>query len=127
MSAAAASACRSRYTHVFERQADGRWLIVAEHNSIPAAAGVHGPVGGRRCKADARAAGSGSTPPVDSDDAYLCHCRMCQRASGNVSLAMVGIEQADVTLERRARLVSQFTDRPAALLRHLRNVARISL
>lgn len=24
-----------RYTHVFERQADGRWLIVAEHNSIP--------------------------------------------------------------------------------------------
>ena len=24
-----------RYTHVFARQADGRWLIVAEHNSIP--------------------------------------------------------------------------------------------
>jgi uncharacterized protein (TIGR02246 family) len=24
-----------RYTHVFEKQADGRWLIVAEHNSIP--------------------------------------------------------------------------------------------
>jgi len=24
-----------RYTHVFERQPDGRWLIVAEHNSIP--------------------------------------------------------------------------------------------
>ena len=33
---------------------------------------------------------------VDSDGAYLCHCRMCQRASGNVSLAMVGIAQADV-------------------------------
>lgn len=33
---------------------------------------------------------------VASDDAYLCHCRMCQRASGNVSLAMVGIEQAAV-------------------------------
>ena len=30
------------------------------------------------------------------NDAYLCHCRMCQRASGNVSLAMVGVEQADV-------------------------------
>lgn len=29
--------------------------------------------------------------------AYLCHCRMCQRASGNVSLAMVGVAQADVT------------------------------
>ncbi len=25
---------------------------------------------------------------IDSDEAYLCHCRMCQRASGNVSLAM---------------------------------------
>lgn len=24
-----------RYTHVFEKQADGRWLIVAEHNSLP--------------------------------------------------------------------------------------------
>lgn len=33
---------------------------------------------------------------IESSDAYLCHCRMCQRASGNVSLAMVGIEQAQV-------------------------------
>ena len=33
---------------------------------------------------------------VEGTDAYLCHCRMCQRASGNVSLAMVGIEQAAV-------------------------------
>ena len=33
---------------------------------------------------------------IDSDEAYLCHCRMCQRASGNVSLAMVGVAQADV-------------------------------
>lgn len=24
-----------RYTHVFQRQSDGRWLIVNEHNSIP--------------------------------------------------------------------------------------------
>ena len=34
---------------------------------------------------------------VDSNDAYLCHCRMCQRASGNVSLAMVGIVLAKVS------------------------------
>ena len=33
---------------------------------------------------------------IDSDEAYLCHCRMCQRASGNVSLAMVGLPQSDV-------------------------------
>ncbi|MDQ3077978.1 MAG: SgcJ/EcaC family oxidoreductase [Pseudomonadota bacterium] len=25
----------NRYTHVFQRQADGRWLIVSEHNSLP--------------------------------------------------------------------------------------------
>ena len=36
---------------------------------------------------------------VDSDDAYLCHCRMCQRASGNVSLAMKGISRKRVTWE----------------------------
>lgn len=33
---------------------------------------------------------------VESFDAYLCHCRMCQRASGNVSLAMFNLPQADV-------------------------------
>jgi len=33
---------------------------------------------------------------VDSDEAYLCHCRMCQRASGNVSLAMKNVDQSDV-------------------------------
>ena len=33
---------------------------------------------------------------IDSDEAYLCHCRMCQRASGNVSLAMKNVPQSDV-------------------------------
>ena len=33
---------------------------------------------------------------VDTTDAYLCHCRMCQRASGNVSLAMLNVPQASV-------------------------------
>jgi hypothetical protein len=33
---------------------------------------------------------------IDSDEAYLCHCRMCQRASGNVSLAMVNVPQTAV-------------------------------
>ena len=37
---------------------------------------------------------------VENDDAYLCHCRMCQRASGNVSLAMKGVRKADVRFER---------------------------
>jgi len=36
------------------------------------------------------------TARVESDDAYLCHCRMCQRASGNVSLAMTNVKIADV-------------------------------
>ena len=37
------------------------------------------------------------TAQIDSNEAYLCHCRMCQRASGNVSLAMVGVAQSAVT------------------------------
>ncbi len=37
---------------------------------------------------------------VATDDAYLCHCRMCQRASGNVSLAMKNVKKADVRWER---------------------------
>ncbi len=33
---------------------------------------------------------------VDSDDAYLCHCRMCQRATGSVSIAFKNLKKADV-------------------------------
>jgi hypothetical protein len=40
------------------------------------------------------------TAQVADNDAYLCHCRMCQRASGNVSLAMKNVKQADVQWER---------------------------
>lgn len=36
---------------------------------------------------------------VDSDDAYLCHCRMCQRATGSVSIAFVNVKQAVVQWE----------------------------
>jgi hypothetical protein len=37
---------------------------------------------------------------VDNDDAYLCHCRMCQRATGSVSIAFKGVKQADLRWER---------------------------
>ena len=37
---------------------------------------------------------------VGDDEAYLCHCRMCQRASGNVSLAMKNVKKVDVRWER---------------------------
>jgi len=37
---------------------------------------------------------------VDSDDAYLCHCRMCQRATGSVSIAFKGIRKDAVTWQR---------------------------
>ena len=33
---------------------------------------------------------------IEDHDAYLCHCRMCQRSSGNVSLAMKGVKRAHV-------------------------------
>ena len=40
------------------------------------------------------------TARVENDEAYLCHCRMCQRASGNVSLAFKNVKKADVSWSR---------------------------
>lgn len=34
---------------------------------------------------------------VEDFDAYLCHCRMCQRATGGVSIAFKGVRRADIT------------------------------
>jgi len=31
---------------------------------------------------------------VENNDAYLCHCRMCQRATGSVSIAFKNLPQA---------------------------------
>ena len=33
---------------------------------------------------------------IENDEAYLCHCRMCQRATGSVSIAFKHVKQADV-------------------------------
>jgi hypothetical protein len=33
---------------------------------------------------------------VHDGEAYLCHCRMCQRATGSVSIAFKNVKQADV-------------------------------
>lgn len=33
---------------------------------------------------------------VDDDEAYLCHCRMCQRATGSVSIAFKTLPQSAV-------------------------------
>jgi len=33
---------------------------------------------------------------IDNDDAYLCHCRMCQRATGSVSIAFKNMKKTDV-------------------------------
>lgn len=36
------------------------------------------------------------TAHIVSDDAYLCHCRMCQRATGGVSIAFVNLPKANL-------------------------------
>jgi hypothetical protein len=36
---------------------------------------------------------------VADDDAYLCHCRMCQKATGGVSIAFKQVKKADVAWE----------------------------
>jgi hypothetical protein len=37
---------------------------------------------------------------VSDDEAYLCHCRMCQRATGSVSIAFKNVKESDVAWER---------------------------
>jgi hypothetical protein len=41
------------------------------------------------------------TATVDDADAYLCHCRMCQRATGSLSIAFKSMNQADVEWSRQ--------------------------
>ena len=36
------------------------------------------------------------TADIADGDAYLCHCRMCQRATGSVSIAFKNLKQAAV-------------------------------
>ena len=36
---------------------------------------------------------------IPSDEAYLCHCRMCQRATGGVSIAFVNLKKAALRWE----------------------------
>jgi hypothetical protein len=36
---------------------------------------------------------------IEDDDAYLCHCRMCQRWSGGVSVAFKNVRVADLHWE----------------------------
>ena len=40
------------------------------------------------------------TAQVADNEAYLCHCRMCQRATGGVSIAFKNLAKADVAWER---------------------------
>jgi hypothetical protein len=39
------------------------------------------------------------TVRIANDDAYLCHCRMCQKATGGVSIAFKQVLKADVAWE----------------------------
>ena len=36
------------------------------------------------------------TATISDDEAYLCHCRMCQRATGSISIAFKNVMQSDV-------------------------------
>ena len=45
------------------------------------------------------------TAQVENDEAYLCHCRMCQRATGSISIAFKNVQEGGRGLGRRAGLV----------------------
>jgi hypothetical protein len=36
---------------------------------------------------------------IENDEAYLCHCRMCQRATGSISIAFKNVPKADIVWE----------------------------
>lgn len=36
---------------------------------------------------------------LQSRDAYFCHCRMCQRAGGNIAMAFVGLPRSAIAWE----------------------------
>ena len=38
---------------------------------------------------------------IDDNDAYLCHCRMCQRATGGVSIAFKNVAKAGLAWTTR--------------------------
>ena len=40
------------------------------------------------------------TAEIENFDAYLCHCRMCQRATGGVAAIFFGVPKAAVMWER---------------------------
>jgi hypothetical protein len=40
------------------------------------------------------------TANIENHDAYLCHCRMCQRSTGSLSIAFKGVKRADVVWDR---------------------------
>ena len=36
------------------------------------------------------------TAMIHDQDAYLCHCRMCQRATGSISIAFKNVRQSEI-------------------------------
>jgi hypothetical protein len=49
---------------------------------------------------------------IENDDAYLCHCRMCQKATGGVSIAFKQVKKADVEWTREPE---QYHSSPIAM------------
>ena len=46
------------------------------------------------------------TVEIDGFDAYLCHCRMCQRATGNVSIAFKNVEKVKLDWSRETEYLA---------------------
>ncbi|MEJ7776398.1 MAG: hypothetical protein WKF52_03210 [Sphingomicrobium sp.] len=56
-----------------------------------------------------------------SDEAYPCHCRMCQRATGSISIAFTNLKAANVAWEAQP----DWYDSSPALLPRVRHLARL--
>jgi len=53
---------------------------------------------------------------LDRDEAYFCHCRMCQRATGGVAAALVHVRRDSVVWSGRVR--DRFASSPFAHRAH---------
>ena len=65
------------------------------------------------------------TAEIADDEAYLCHCRMCQRATGSVSIAFKNLKQAEVRWDSGPDWYDSSPIATRPYCRGMRHVARL--
>ncbi len=64
------------------------------------------------------------TANIENDEAYLCHCRMCQRATGSISIAFKNVKLADIDWQHEPDWYDSSPIARRPYLPRMRNFAR---